>query len=376
VIGTGLQFVMAAVVAGLGTEQLLRVVMALRLTVRPRRWYKLQRAAAQRRFDTAIVLENVANPRNAAAIHRVCEAYGVGTVHMVHSLEMASCGAAEAEDGPASSSPDAGVSRWLDFRAFEDARDCVASLRGDGFRVLASSLGPGAQPLGEALFGILGEAGGHGRPPPSVSVRTDAAPADLPPAADGSTAALPLAPPTPGIALVMGNEQRGTSGRMLKAAGEAFFLPQRGLVQSLNVSVASAVALHATTEAIDARARGPADGRLRADAEAALEERVVAGAPRGMAQPLDGSAVSDAVERVRAFELIHPGPDRPEVWPEFEALDQACSLRALADERRLLLTDTRRLAVLATWLLRGMPRGLAPTGVMADESVREVLERV
>jgi tRNA (guanosine-2'-O-)-methyltransferase len=46
------------------------------------------------------------------------------------------------------------------------------------------------------------------------------------------------------IALVFGNEKRGVSKESEKLADETFYIPMRGMIQSLNVSVAAAVSLY------------------------------------------------------------------------------------------------------------------------------------
>ena len=46
------------------------------------------------------------------------------------------------------------------------------------------------------------------------------------------------------IALVFGNEHRGVSEEAAKMADEVFFIPMYGMIQSLNVSVATAVTLY------------------------------------------------------------------------------------------------------------------------------------
>jgi tRNA (guanosine-2'-O-)-methyltransferase len=45
-------------------------------------------------------------------------------------------------------------------------------------------------------------------------------------------------------AIVMGNEHRGISEEFQKLADEKIYIPMRGMIQSLNVSVATAVILY------------------------------------------------------------------------------------------------------------------------------------
>ena len=46
------------------------------------------------------------------------------------------------------------------------------------------------------------------------------------------------------IAIVMGNENRGLSEEMIDACDKHIYIPMRGMIQSLNVSVATAVILY------------------------------------------------------------------------------------------------------------------------------------
>jgi tRNA (guanosine-2'-O-)-methyltransferase len=46
------------------------------------------------------------------------------------------------------------------------------------------------------------------------------------------------------VALVFGNEKRGVSPDAEKLADETFYIPMKGMIQSLNVSVAAAVTLY------------------------------------------------------------------------------------------------------------------------------------
>lgn len=45
------------------------------------------------------------------------------------------------------------------------------------------------------------------------------------------------------MAIIVGNEKTGVSSTLLKLADEKFFIPMKGTVQSLNVSVATGIIL-------------------------------------------------------------------------------------------------------------------------------------
>lgn len=46
------------------------------------------------------------------------------------------------------------------------------------------------------------------------------------------------------VALVFGNEKYGLSSEMMKACDGFFYIPQQGMIHSLNISVACAVTLY------------------------------------------------------------------------------------------------------------------------------------
>lgn len=377
---------MAGAIADLSRQELLRLVYALRLTVKPKRWYRLQRVAAQRRFDVRLVLENLANPRNVAAVYRVAEAYGLARLELLSSLEVTPFALAENE-GWASDGPDAGASRWLDVRTWHDARDCLTSLDDEGFRVLASDLNGDALPLEAALDRELGGAAVSAAP--TVRARCmrhmplgQAGAAPTPNATTTSTTLksdLPSgAAPPRGLALVLGNEHRGTSRRLVERAHASFFIPQFGMVQSLNVSVAAGITTHAATAAMDARA-GPCSDAV-ADTMARLLSRLAPGAPASIGDQLDVGAANAAADAVAEFEGLYGAAALalPEAWPDVDDLP-ADDAQLLIDSRAVFVTDAQRLKLLATWLLRNLPRELpvrARQGVLADPAVAQVLERI
>lgn len=54
---------------------------------------------------------------------------------------------------------------------------------------------------------------------------------------------LPLIPESKPLAMVFGNEQRGTSRRMRVSADHCFVIPMRGFVESFNLSVSVGISL-------------------------------------------------------------------------------------------------------------------------------------
>lgn len=181
----------------------------------PERRARIDRAVAQRTRTLTVVMEAFADPQNVNAVLRTCEAFGVQELHVVE-------GVMKPYDRNRKISQNA--DKWLDVVRWKDATSCLDSLRGRGFSIYATHLGPESRPLSEVSFA--------GK-----------------------------------VALVFGNEHRGVSAEALARADELYAIPMRGLVQSLNVSVAAAVSLAHAVERRE-RERGRHGDLDEADAEA------------------------------------------------------------------------------------------------------------
>jgi tRNA (guanosine-2'-O-)-methyltransferase len=157
---------------------------------------KITEAVLGRRRGITVVLEDIHDPHNAAAIVRTCDAFGVQRVICVYEREKA---VNPKRVGRTSSSS---ANKWLDFTVYRSSADCIRALRAAGYRIVVTALAPGAVPLAAIDF---------------------------------------TAEP---IALVFGNEHQGVSAEMIAAADETLIIPMRVMVQSLNVSVTAAICLY------------------------------------------------------------------------------------------------------------------------------------
>ncbi|MBK7863102.1 MAG: RNA methyltransferase [Archangiaceae bacterium] len=164
-----------------------------------------------RRFT--LVLDQLEDAFNMAAVLRTCEAYGVQDVHVI--------------DNPnAAFKPNAtvtqGCDKWLDLHRYRDFADCRAALHQAGFKVLASQVREGATPLEAIDFDHK-------------------------------------------VALVLGNERFGVRREVIDQSDGVFWIPMRGFSQSLNIS--------ATASACITRARLGRPGDLSEAEIATLRER-------------------------------------------------------------------------------------------------------
>lgn len=158
-----------------------------------RRIEKIQFVLRHRQPDLAVVLENIHDPHNVSAILRTCDAVGVPVVHLVYHS-----GQQFPKLGKKSA---AGALKWVERRWYASVKECYTALRNEGIQIFASVIAPDS----EDLYNL-----------------------DL----------------TKPIALVYGNEHTGVSQEAKKLADGSFKIPQVGMVQSLNVSVACAVSLY------------------------------------------------------------------------------------------------------------------------------------
>lgn len=189
--------------------------------VTERRRAKVNEVVAQRQRGV-IVLEDVADPHNAAAVLRTSEALGFQKV----------CYVFEANEpynprriGKESSGS---ANKWLDFAIYRSTAACLADLKAAGHETIATVADGDAESILEA---------------------------DL---------------ATPHIALMFGNEHRGLSETAVGMADRHLTIPLRGMVRSLNLSVAAAICLFEITRQ---RCRsGPDAFRLPDDERAALAE--------------------------------------------------------------------------------------------------------
>ncbi len=161
----------------------------------------LARVAAQRTPHVAVVLEGLFDLGNVGAVLRSADAFGVQDVHVVNP---------RGDRYKATRAVSAGAERWLTVRRWASTPACLAALRARGYRVVVADARPA---------GVGGTAA-----PPTPLPRLDLARA---------------------TAVLLGNEHAGVSPEALAAADERFAVPMSGFVESLNVSVAAAVTLHA-----------------------------------------------------------------------------------------------------------------------------------
>ena len=166
-----------------------------RLDMNEKRLQRITRVVSNRQPGIIVVLEDIHDPHNAAAILRTCDAMGIQNVWFIFEKEKSYD---PKKIGKASS---ATANKWLDFKLFDSTSQCITDLKQEGYSIIATVLTEKSESLLTASF------------------------------------------PEEKIALLVGNEHRGLSENACTLADRTIMIPMRGFVQSLNVSVATAILL-------------------------------------------------------------------------------------------------------------------------------------
>jgi tRNA (guanosine-2'-O-)-methyltransferase len=157
------------------------------------RLQKMQAVLSKRQNDITVVLENIFDPHNVSAVMRSCDAIGVSEVFVLNSQIPR-----HHKWGFRSSSS---AFKWLTIHQFTDTKECFKKVRERYPLILTTHLSSDAV----SLYDI-----------------------DL----------------TQSVALVFGNEHDGVSEEARALGDGNFIIPQVGMIKSLNISVACAVALY------------------------------------------------------------------------------------------------------------------------------------
>jgi len=159
-----------------------------------RRLEKIRNVAAGRQRDIVVVLEDVFDPHNAAAIFRTCDAYGIQNAYLIFET------VEPYDPKKVGKSSSATANKWLDFKIFHSTKECLQELKEEGYVIVSTLLDKEANNLYEFKW-------------PKK------------------------------IALLVGNEHAGLSKTAAELSDHKVYIPMQGMVQSLNVSVATAICI-------------------------------------------------------------------------------------------------------------------------------------
>ncbi|KAG5176052.1 Alpha/beta knot methyltransferase [Tribonema minus] len=194
-----------------------RAIEALERFTQPERLGRLQDVLNKRTAHLCTVFENPSNPNNVWAALRTIDSFGIQNVHVIADPEL------YIKKGRLLTMSSAmGSQKWLSLHGHDSAADCARALKARGYRIIGSSLGPGAVPM-DAI---------------DWSARR--------------------------VAVAFGNEKTGLSEGLLAQCDQTFYIPMRGFAESFNVSVALSIVLASAAAGGGLRGGDLGEGERRA----------------------------------------------------------------------------------------------------------------
>ncbi len=154
---------------------------------------KLLSVLEKRQHEVTVVMENINDPHNISAAIRSCDAVGISKIQLIYTRKQP-----VPKLGKKSSSS---AIKWVETEMFTSVEDCFDKLKSQGFSIFTTHMNSKSVPVYEIDF-------------------------------------------TQKTALVFGNEHLGVSDEALHLADGNFLIPQAGMIQSLNISVAVAVSVY------------------------------------------------------------------------------------------------------------------------------------
>jgi len=160
------------------------------MSLLPRRFERIKSVLSRRMSNLTILTEEIEKPHNLSAILRTCDAIGILEAHAIFNQNKI----------PTFNNTAQGSQKWVKLINHPSIEVAIKSLRSKGFKLYGTNLK--TQSRDYRLFDYTG--------------------------------------PT---AFVLGAEKWGLSDSATTLVDESVFIPMRGMVQSLNVSVAAATLL-------------------------------------------------------------------------------------------------------------------------------------
>lgn len=158
-----------------------------------RRHTRLKDVVSRRQSGLVVVLENISDPHNAGAVLRTCDAFGIQTIHFVFETQPGF------NPKKKTQSTSTSVAKWLTLITHTSTQKALSELKQGGYTIAVTAI-EGSTNVYDASLGSC-----------------------------------------PKVALVLGNEHDGVSATALQMADCTLSIPMRGMVQSLNLSVTTAL---------------------------------------------------------------------------------------------------------------------------------------
>lgn len=164
----------------------------LRQSLKPARLARIESVLATRTASVEVLVENLRDPHNGAAVLRTAEGLGIQTVHAVEAYDPFRYGSGVTKN----------ADQWLSVRRYGHVIDAVEAVRARGMTLVATCLDDDAVPIDEVDFPAMGK-----------------------------------------VCVMLGNEERGLSQALRDAADVKVFVPMVGFSQSFNISVTAGMFL-------------------------------------------------------------------------------------------------------------------------------------
>ncbi len=159
----------------------------------------MEDVVSQRQQGLVVVLEDIHDPHNAAAVLRTCEGFGVQDVYFIFENQK------EFNPRKVGKVSSGSSNKWLDFHISHSTEECLSDLHEKGYTVYATILDDKAQSLYETDF------------------------------------------EEKKIALLFGNEHSGITEKAASLSDHTMYIPMRGFIQSFNLSVTASIFLFEVT---------------------------------------------------------------------------------------------------------------------------------
>ncbi len=177
------------------------------MSVLPRRFERLKSILNLRMSDLTVLIEHVEKPHNLSAILRTCDATGVLEAHSVFK---------EGTTGTFNSTAQ-GSQKWVGLKQYSNIETAVKALKEKGFYLYGTTLEKKSYDFHKCDF-------------------------------------------TKPTAFVLGAEKWGLSNKAKELMDQNIYIPMRGMVQSLNVSVAAATLLFEALRQREEAGLAPSNG--------------------------------------------------------------------------------------------------------------------
>ena len=151
----------------------------------------IAKALEYRTHYLTVALEDIRQPHNASAVIRSCDIFGVQDIQVIESEEAFNALNTVAK----------GASKWVNLYRYKNMKECVATLKKNGYRIVATTPHERGYTLSE----------------------------------------LPI---NQKIALLFGTEITGLSDESIALADDFVTIPMFGFTESFNISVSAAICLY------------------------------------------------------------------------------------------------------------------------------------